>query len=235
SRIRIPYRPLQIPTHRKPAFNTGLPTNLLSLTYNRAREEDKFAVHSGKTPQKLFILMPRCFKLVTLVKSQIKLKSLSPPLPRLLENCPQIESLEAREFSSDKKFIYLFKITVQRTELNSPLGLEVQLGITEAICPAISEPGLRALLRSMTGLYVCLNRGDAFSNTQQLFELRLASTANHGVVQPREKEEGEETNLIHVMARPEVAGVGDGDSGSFSRNFTSFQPKILGFSSCEND
>lgn len=30
---------------------------------------------------------------------------------------------------------------MQRTELNSPLGLEVQLHITEAICPAISEPG----------------------------------------------------------------------------------------------
>ncbi|BBH01914.1 hypothetical protein Prudu_012322 [Prunus dulcis] len=58
-------------------------------------------------------------------------------------------------------------ITVQRTELNSPLGLEVQIHITEAICPAISEPGLRALLRFMTGLYVCLNRGDVDSNTQQ--------------------------------------------------------------------
>jgi hypothetical protein len=30
---------------------------------------------------------------------------------------------------------------VQRTELNSPLGLEVQLHITEAVCPALSEPG----------------------------------------------------------------------------------------------
>ncbi|KAJ3693633.1 hypothetical protein LUZ60_009113 [Juncus effusus] len=51
-------------------------------------------------------------------------------------------------------------ITVQRTELNSPLGLEVQLHIPEAVCPALSEPGLRALLRFMTGLSVCLNRGD---------------------------------------------------------------------------
>lgn len=33
------------------------------------------------------------------------------------------------------------QITVQRTELNSPLGLEVQLHITEAVCPALSEPG----------------------------------------------------------------------------------------------
>ncbi|CAN6694537.1 unnamed protein product [Malus baccata var. baccata] len=140
------------------------------------------------------------------------------------ENWQVVSLKESREFSSDKKFIYLFKkleweslsidllphpdmfmdaniartedgrnqrdddgakrvffggerfiegisgqayITVQRTELNSPLGLEVQLHITEAICPAISEPGLRALLRFMTGLYVCLNRGDVDSNTQQ--------------------------------------------------------------------
>ncbi|KAL0302073.1 UNVERIFIED_CONTAM: hypothetical protein Sradi_6484100 [Sesamum radiatum] len=105
---------------------------------------------------------------------------------------------EARDFSSDKKFIYVFRklewehlsvdllphpdmfsdanflnsqggsnrkdedgakrvffggerfvegisgeayITIQRTELNSPLGLEVQLHITEAVCPALSEPG----------------------------------------------------------------------------------------------
>lgn len=58
-------------------------------------------------------------------------------------------------------------ITVQRTELNSPLGLEVQLHITEAVCPALSEPGLRALLRFLTGLYVCLNRGDVDSKAQQ--------------------------------------------------------------------
>lgn len=58
-------------------------------------------------------------------------------------------------------------ITVQRTELNSPLGLEVQLHITEALCPALSEPGLRALLRFLTGLYVCLNRGDVDPKAQQ--------------------------------------------------------------------
>ncbi|KAI4322825.1 hypothetical protein L6164_022482 [Bauhinia variegata] len=58
-------------------------------------------------------------------------------------------------------------ITIQRTESNSPLGLEVQLHVTEAICPALSEPGLRALLRFMTGLYVCLNRGDVDFKAQQ--------------------------------------------------------------------
>ncbi|CAH9107924.1 unnamed protein product [Cuscuta europaea] len=58
-------------------------------------------------------------------------------------------------------------ITIQRTELNNPMGLEVQLHITEAVCPALSEPGLRALLRFMTGLYVCLNRGDVNPNVQQ--------------------------------------------------------------------
>ncbi|KAE8703192.1 hypothetical protein F3Y22_tig00110472pilonHSYRG00006 [Hibiscus syriacus] len=58
-------------------------------------------------------------------------------------------------------------ITVQRTELNVPLGLEVQLHVTEAVCPALSEPGLRALLRFLTGLYVCLNRGDVDLKAQQ--------------------------------------------------------------------
>ncbi|XP_024027440.1 uncharacterized protein LOC21395142 [Morus notabilis] len=58
-------------------------------------------------------------------------------------------------------------ITVQRTEMNSPLGLEVQLHITEALCPALSEPGLRALLRFLTGFYVCLNRGDVDPKAQQ--------------------------------------------------------------------
>lgn len=58
-------------------------------------------------------------------------------------------------------------ITIQRTELNSPLGLEVQLHISEAVCPALSEPGLRALLRFMTGLYVCINRGDVKPNQQK--------------------------------------------------------------------
>ncbi|KAF5184457.1 AAA+ ATPase domain-containing protein [Thalictrum thalictroides] len=58
-------------------------------------------------------------------------------------------------------------ITVQRTDLNSPLGLEVQLHVSEATCPALSEPGLRALLRFMTGLYVCLNRGDVDPASQQ--------------------------------------------------------------------
>ncbi|KAJ4981286.1 hypothetical protein NE237_032123 [Protea cynaroides] len=139
------------------------------------------------------------------------------------ENWKVVNLKDARDFSNNKKFIYVFKkleweslsvdllphpdmftdahsyssngasrrdddgakrvffggekflegisgeayITIQRTELNSPLGLEVQLHITEAICPALSEPGLRALLRFMTGLYVCLNRGDVDPKAQQ--------------------------------------------------------------------
>ncbi|XP_057506904.1 uncharacterized protein LOC130790055 isoform X1 [Actinidia eriantha] len=139
------------------------------------------------------------------------------------ENWQIVNLKEARDFSSNKKFIYVFKklewesisidllphpdmfadanfaasqegsnkdddgakrvffggerfiegiagqayITVQRTELNSPLGLEVQLHISEVVCPALSEPGLRALLRFFTGLYVCLNRGDLNPNAQQ--------------------------------------------------------------------
>ncbi|MED6196273.1 hypothetical protein PIB30_045921 [Stylosanthes scabra] len=58
-------------------------------------------------------------------------------------------------------------ITIQRTTSNSPLGLEVQLHITEALCPSLSEPGLRALLRFMTGLSVCLNRGDVNLKAQK--------------------------------------------------------------------
>lgn len=140
------------------------------------------------------------------------------------ENWQVVNLKEARDFTSDEKFIFVFKkleweslsidllphpdmftdanfdgsgkgstkkdedganraffggerfiegisgeahITIQRTELNSPLGLEVQLHITEAVCPAISEPGLRALLRFLTGIHVCLNRGDVNPKNQQ--------------------------------------------------------------------
>ncbi|KAK9132565.1 hypothetical protein Scep_012093 [Stephania cephalantha] len=58
-------------------------------------------------------------------------------------------------------------ITIQRTELNTTLGLEVQLDVLEAVCPALSEPGLRALLRFMTGFYVFLNRGDVDPRASQ--------------------------------------------------------------------
>lgn len=51
-------------------------------------------------------------------------------------------------------------ITMHRTEQNNPLGLEVQVQVPEITCSALSEPGLRALLRFMTGMYVCMNRGD---------------------------------------------------------------------------
>eukprot|EP01018_Ginkgo_biloba_P011380 Gb_29280 [translate_table: standard] len=140
------------------------------------------------------------------------------------ENWQVVNLREAREFSSNKKCIYVFKkleweslsvdllphpdmfsdehltnlntgenrrdddgakrlffggerfldsisgqsyITIQRTEQNNALGLEVQLHVTEALCPALSEPGLRALLRFMTGLYVCMNRGDVGPRTRQ--------------------------------------------------------------------
>ncbi|PKA53533.1 hypothetical protein AXF42_Ash009029 [Apostasia shenzhenica] len=145
-----------------------------------------------------------------------------------------VDLKEARDFSNDKKFIYVFKkleweslsvdllphpdmfdaclssscngkngkdndgakrvffggerflegisgqayITVQRTEQNSPLGLEVQFHVTEAVCPALSEPGLRAFLRFMTGLYICLNRGDINPKAQQ----RSAEAAGRSLV-----------------------------------------------------
>ncbi|KAJ4976805.1 hypothetical protein NE237_001911 [Protea cynaroides] len=150
------------------------------------------------------------------------------------ENWKVVNLKDARDFSNNKKFIYVFKklewdslsvdllphpdmfadahsyssdgasrqaddgakrvffggerflegisgeayITIQRTELNSPLGLEVQLHITEAICPALSEPGLRALLRFMTAVYICLNRGDVDPKAQQ----RCTEAAGHSLV-----------------------------------------------------
>ncbi|KAK9673983.1 hypothetical protein RND81_12G203200 [Saponaria officinalis] len=69
-------------------------------------------------------------------------------------------------------------ITVQRTQLNDPLGLEARLHISEAVCPALSEPGLRAFLRFLTGLYVCLNRGDVDPKAQQ----RSTEAAGRSVV-----------------------------------------------------
>ncbi|KAK9072288.1 hypothetical protein SSX86_008721 [Deinandra increscens subsp. villosa] len=147
------------------------------------------------------------------------------------ENWQVVDLKAAREFSSHKKFIYVFRkleweylciellphpdmlsddsegtssrkdddgakrvffggerfidgvsgeayITIQRTDLNCPLGLEVQVHISEAISPALSEPGLRALLRFFMGLYVCLNREDVNSNAQE----QSAEAAGHTVV-----------------------------------------------------
>ncbi|KAI3717883.1 hypothetical protein L1987_69791 [Smallanthus sonchifolius] len=136
------------------------------------------------------------------------------------ENWQAVNLKAAREFSSDKNFIYVFRkleweclcidllphpdmlsddsegasnrkdddgakrvffggerfidgisgeayITIQRTDQNCPLGLELQVHISEAICPALSEPGLRALLRFFMGLYVCINREDVNPNAQE--------------------------------------------------------------------
>ncbi|XP_017605641.1 uncharacterized protein LOC108452371 isoform X2 [Gossypium arboreum] len=134
------------------------------------------------------------------------------------ENWQVVNLKAARDFSSNKNLIYVFRkleweslsidllphpdmfsdarlarprveaaqrdddgakrITVQRTELNSPLGLEVQLHVTEVVCPALSEPGLRALLRFLTGLCVCLNRGDVDLKAQE----RSVESAGHSLV-----------------------------------------------------
>lgn len=40
---------------------------------------------------------------------------------------------------------------MHRTEANNPLGLEVNLKLSEAVCPAFSEPG-------EGGLHACSNR-----------------------------------------------------------------------------
>nr|XP_043639618.1 uncharacterized protein LOC122610717 [Erigeron canadensis] len=136
------------------------------------------------------------------------------------ENWQVVNLKAARDFSSNKKFIYVFRkleweymcidllphpdilanaserasspkeddgakraffggercidglsgeayITIQRTDLNKPLGLELQVHVTEAICQALSEQGLRALLRFFSGVYVCLNREDVNPQVQE--------------------------------------------------------------------
>lgn len=50
--------------------------------------------------------------------------------------CKGIVSIAYNKLLSDEN-----QITIQRTELNTALGLEVQLHVTEAVCPALSEPG----------------------------------------------------------------------------------------------
>eukprot|EP00850_Spirogloea_muscicola_P001672 SM000006S19437 [mRNA] locus=s6:755889:763182:+ [translate_table: standard] len=57
-------------------------------------------------------------------------------------------------------------VTMHRSETNNPIGLEVDLELSDAFCPAVSEPGLRALMRCMTGMYGCLNRADKKPVTQ---------------------------------------------------------------------
>eukprot|EP00850_Spirogloea_muscicola_P019215 SM000186S04133 [mRNA] locus=s186:152262:159568:+ [translate_table: standard] len=65
-------------------------------------------------------------------------------------------------------------VTMHRSETNNPIGLEVDLELSDALCPAVSEPGLRALMRCMTGMYGCLNRADRKPVTQ----VQLADAAS---------------------------------------------------------
>ncbi|CAI5510831.1 unnamed protein product [Closterium sp. Naga37s-1] len=57
-------------------------------------------------------------------------------------------------------------VTMHRTELNNPLGLEVDMQLSEANVPVLTEPGLRALMRFMTGMYACLLRSDLTDMSQ---------------------------------------------------------------------
>ncbi|KAL3677521.1 hypothetical protein R1sor_027469 [Riccia sorocarpa] len=61
-------------------------------------------------------------------------------------------------------------ITMHRTKQNNPIALEVQVHIPETLCPALSEPGLRALLGFMTGVYVCINREDVERKVEETTE-----------------------------------------------------------------
>ncbi|XP_058730517.1 uncharacterized protein LOC131602429 isoform X1 [Vicia villosa] len=108
-------------------------------------------------------------------------------------------------------------ITVQRTELNSPLGLEVQLHVTEVVCPALSEPGLRALLRFMTGIYVCLNRGNVdFKAQQQSTEAAGRSSVSIVVdhIFLRIKDSGFQLELLMQSLFFSRASLSEGDNDS---------------------
>jgi hypothetical protein len=52
-------------------------------------------------------------------------------------------------------------ITIQRTDMNRPFGLEFQLHIPEILSSRLSEAGLQALLRFLTGITICLSREEA--------------------------------------------------------------------------
>ncbi|KAG0566404.1 hypothetical protein KC19_7G061500 [Ceratodon purpureus] len=52
-------------------------------------------------------------------------------------------------------------ITIQRTDMNLPFGLEVQIHVPEIMSSRLRESGLQALLRFVTGITVCLNREEA--------------------------------------------------------------------------
>ncbi|KAI5387492.1 hypothetical protein KIW84_073564 [Lathyrus oleraceus] len=106
-------------------------------------------------------------------------------------------------------------ITVQRTELNSPLGLEVQLHVTEVVCPALSEPGLRALLRFMTGVYVCLNRGNVDSqqqSTEAAGRSRVSIVVDHIFL--RIKDSGFQLELLMQSLFFSRASLSEGDNDS---------------------
>ncbi|XP_010267791.1 PREDICTED: uncharacterized protein LOC104604912 isoform X2 [Nelumbo nucifera] len=148
------------------------------------------------------------------------------------ENWKVVNLKEARDFSNNKKCIYVFKklewrslsvdllphpdmftdahsnkydddskrvffggerflegisgqayITIQRTELNSPLGLEVQLHITEAVCPALSEPEfqLELLTQSLFFSRASVSHGENTKTLSQIMVggLFLRDTLSH--------------------------------------------------------
>ena len=63
------------------------------------------------------------------------------------------------------------QIMVQRTEQNSPVGLEVQLHITEAVCPALSERGAWWLIYSPQLSFHIVVYWIKIWNFEQVYEL----------------------------------------------------------------
>nr|GMC76574.1 UHRF1-binding protein 1-like [Ipomoea batatas] len=58
-------------------------------------------------------------------------------------------------------------LTALFTRSNGRMEMEIDFHKTSKYCFLLSQARLRALLRFMTGLYVCLNRGDVNPNAQQ--------------------------------------------------------------------
>ncbi|KAL2636205.1 hypothetical protein R1flu_007684 [Riccia fluitans] len=97
------------------------------------------------------------------------------------ENLPDTDAEPGRDNSGARRIFFggerfldsisgAAHITMHRTKQNNSIALEVQVHIPETLCPALSEPGLRALLRFMTGVYVCINREDVERKVEETTE-----------------------------------------------------------------
>ncbi|GKE40167.1 hypothetical protein Tco_1463572 [Tanacetum coccineum] len=80
----------------------------------------------------------------------------------------------------------MIQITIQRTDLNCPLGLDLQLHITKAVFPALSEPGLRKLvsLSYLTVIYSFRNVGTFDAETSSISMTAAMDTLGNLILVP---------------------------------------------------